>query len=317
MLISEIKVKIPTMSDNEDLEKTSVLTSETLKITLDSANKTPATLVLLVGPASSIGKQWQLSGSDLVIGRSPNNSIFIDDRSVSKSHAKFVLAGKDTLVMDLESTNKTVINSQPIPPLTTVKLKNNDQIKVGNVIFKFLEKGNIEAVSAQKAFDRSQLDALTGAYNRGALNAYAPEAIKRSDLIGMPLSLIIFDIDHFKKVNDTHGHAAGDYVIKEIARIVKDKLIRSEDFFARYGGEEFVLVLSATAVSISANVAERIRATIENHNFEFETTKIPITVSAGVAVRSPNGVTWDELFEKSDAALYKSKNRGRNQVSIG
>ncbi len=306
------------MSDhNEDEEKTSVLTSETLKVTMDSANKSPATLVLLVGPASSIGKQWKLAGQDLVIGRSPSNSVFIDDRSVSKSHAKFVVAGNDTLVMDLESTNKTVINSQPVPPLTPVKLKNNDQIKVGNVIFKYLEKGNIEAVSAQKAFDRSQLDALTGAYNKGALQAYAPEAMKRSDLISQPLSLIVFDIDHFKKVNDTYGHAPGDYVIKEIARLVKDKLIRTEDFFARFGGEEFVLLLSATDVSVSGGVAERVRATIEAHTFDFEGTKIPITVSAGVAVRQPNGITWDELFEKADAALYKSKNRGRNQVSIG
>lgn len=306
------------MSDyDEDLEKTSVQTSETLKITMDSANKAPATLVLLVGPASSIGKQWQLSGENLVIGRSPNSSVYIDDRSVSKSHAKFVVSGQDTMVMDLESTNKTIINSQTIPPLTAVKLNNNDQIKVGNVIFKFLERGNIEAVSHKKAFDRSQLDALTGAYNRGALQAYAPEAIKRSDMIGMPLSLIIFDIDHFKKVNDTYGHAAGDYVIQEIARVVKDKLIRNEDFFSRYGGEEFVLVLSAAAVGVSANVAERVRATIEAHTFEFEGTRIPITISLGVAVRQPAGIEWQQLFEKADEALYKSKNRGRNQVTIG
>ncbi len=304
-------------NNNEDLEETSVLTSETLKAVLDNASKSPATLVLLVGPASSIGKQWQLSGENLVVGRSSSNSIYIDDRSVSKSHAKFVLAGNDILIMDLESTNKTIINSQVIPPLTTVKLKNNDQIKVGNVIFKFLEKGNLEAISAQKSFDRSQLDALTGAYDKGALLAYAPEAIKRSDLINMPLSLIIFDIDHFKKVNDTYGHVSGDYIIKEIARLVKDKLIRSEDFFARFGGEEFVLVLLATDIAISGSVAERVRATIEAYSFYFEGARIPITISVGLAVRKPNGMSWDQLFEKADAALYKSKNRGRNQVSIG
>lgn len=303
------------MSDDE-LEKTSVLTSDTLKVTLDSANRTPATLVLLVGPASSIGKQWQLDGTDAVIGRSPSSTIFIDDRSVSKSHCKFIIRGSETLIMDLESTNKTLINSQPLPPLTTVKLKNNDQVKVGNVIFKFLEKGNIESVSHKKTFDRGQIDAMTGAYNKGALESYAPEAIKRSDLIRKPLSLIVFDIDHFKKVNDTYGHAPGDYVIKEIARLVKDRLIRSEDFFSRFGGEEFVLILSATPVSIAADVAERIRATIESHKFDFEGTVIPITISLGVSVREPGGADWDSLFKKGDEALYKSKNRGRNQVSI-
>ena len=302
--------------DNEDLEKTSVVTSETLKSTLDTANKTPAALVLLVGPASSIGKQWHLSSSDIVIGRSPNSTIFVDDRSVSKSHAKFMLNGSDVIVMDLESTNKTVINQQTIAPLTPVALKNNDQIKVGNVIFKFLEKGNVETVASKAAFDKSQLDALTGIYSKGALQAYSPEAIKRSDMTGGPLSLIVFDIDHFKKVNDTHGHAAGDYVIQEIARLVKDKLIRSEDFFARFGGEEFVLVVSSSDIPVSANIAERIRATIEAHTFEFEGKKMPITISAGVSVRRPKGDGWDQLFEKADKALYQSKNRGRNLVSI-
>lgn len=305
------------MSDeNEDLEKTSVVTSDTLKVTLDTANKTPATLVLLVGPASSIGKQWQLSTKDTIIGRSPNSSIFVDDRSVSKSHAKIMLNGNDILVMDLESTNKTVINSKPVPPLTPVKLGNNDQLKVGNVIFKFLEKGNVETVAHKKTFDKSQLDALTGIYSKGALQAFAPEAIKRSDMTGQPLSLVIFDIDHFKQVNDTHGHAAGDYVIQEIARLVKDKLIRNEDFFARFGGEEFVLVISSSDIPVSANIAERVRATIEAHSFEHDGVVMPITVSAGVSVRKPKGMGWDELFEKADKGLYKSKNRGRNLVSI-
>ena len=305
-------------NDNEeDLERTSVATSETLKVTLDTANKTPAALVLLVGPASSIGKQWHISSNNIVVGRSPSSAVFVDDRSVSKSHARFILGdGGDVSVMDLESTNKTVINHQTIAPLTPVKLGNNDQIKVGNVIFKFLEKGNVETVASKATFDKTQLDALTGIYSKGALQAYSPEAIKRSDMTTEPLSLIIFDIDHFKKINDTYGHAAGDYVIKEIARLVKDKLIRGEDFFARFGGEEFVLVVSSADIPVSSYIAERIRASIEAHIFDFEGVKMLITVSAGVSVRKPKGDQWDQLFEKADKALYRSKNRGRNLVSI-
>lgn len=303
--------------DPKDEDKTSVLTSETLKVHLDNADKTPPTLVLLVGPASSIGKQWSLEGENLVIGRSPTSTVFVDDRSISKSHAKFILQGNDTYIMDLDSTNKTVINSKPVPPLTTAVLKNNDQIKIGNVIFKFLERGNIEAVSHKKTFDRTQIDAMTGAYNKGALLAYAPEAIKRSDLLGIPLSVIVFDIDHFKKVNDTYGHPAGDHVITEIAKLVKDKLTRSEDFFSRFGGEEFVLILSGTPRHTAADIAERIRASVESYKFEFEGVKMPITISLGVATRDANGDPWDMIFEKGDQALYKSKKRGRNQVSIG
>ncbi|MCO5114292.1 MAG: GGDEF domain-containing protein [Bdellovibrionaceae bacterium] len=303
--------------DPKDEDKTSVLTSETLKVHLDNADKTPPTLVLLVGPASSIGKQWSLEGDDIVIGRSPTSTVFVDDRSISKSHAKFILQGEETYIMDLDSTNKTVINSKPVAPLTTAVLKNNDQIKTGNVIFKFLERGNIEAVSNKKTFDRTQIDSMTGAYNKGALLAYAPEAIKRSDLLGIPISVIVFDIDHFKKVNDTYGHAAGDFVINEIAKLVKDKLTRSEDFFSRFGGEEFVLVLSGTPRHTAADIAERIRASVEGFKFEYENVKLPITISLGVATRDAGGDPWDMLFEKADQALYKSKKRGRNQVSIG
>lgn len=303
--------------DPKDEDKTSVLTSETLKVHLDNADKTPPTLVLLVGPASSIGKQWSLEGDDIVIGRSPTSAVYVDDRSISKSHAKFILQGNETYIMDLDSTNKTVINSKPVAPLTTAVLKNNDQIKTGNVIFKFLERGNIEAVSNKKTFDRTQIDAMTGAYNKGALLAYAPEAIKRSDLLGIPISVIVFDIDHFKKVNDTYGHAAGDFVITEIAKLVRDKLTRSEDFFSRFGGEEFVLVLSGTPRHTAADIAERIRASVEGFKFEYENVKLPITISLGVATRDAGGDPWDMLFEKADQALYKSKKRGRNQVSIG
>lgn len=303
--------------DPNEEDKTSILTSDTLKVHLERADKSPPTLVLLVGPASSIGKQWSLEGDNLVIGRSPSSPIYVDDRSISKSHAKIIVQGDGAHIMDLESTNKTIVNNKPVSPLTTASLTNNDQIKVGNVIFKFLEKGNIEAISNKKTFDRTQIDAMTGAYNKGALLAYAPEAIKRSDLVGMPISVIIFDIDHFKKVNDTYGHAAGDYVIKTLASLIKDKLTRGEDFFARFGGEEFVLALSGAPLHVAAEVAERIRANVEVQKFEFENIKMPITISLGVASRDAGGDNWDLLFEKADQALYKSKKRGRNQVSIG
>ncbi len=297
-------------------EKTSILTSETLKVHLDKADKTPPSFVLLVGPASSIGKQWYLENYEVSIGRSTNNGVYIDDRSVSKVHAKIFIEKDGTYIVDLESTNKTIVNSQEIKPLERVKLGNNDQIKTGNVIFKFLDKGNIESVSHKKSFDRSKTDALTGAFNKGALNDYAPEAIKRSDLLGLPLSLVVFDIDHFKKVNDTFGHAAGDCVIKDIARLVKDKLTRSEDFFARFGGEEFVIVLTGSTKETATHVAERVRVSIEAYNFMFETKSIPVTVSLGVATREPKAQSWKEIFELADQALYKAKARGRNQVAI-
>lgn len=303
--------------DNTDFaDKTSIMQSDTFKLRLAEAGKAPPSLVLLVGPASSVGRQWPLEDTDRIIGRSPNAHIYVDDKSVSKSHAKVMLQGGDVTMMDLESTNKTVINGKLVTPLSPIKLSNNDQIKCGNVIFKFLEQGNLETVASAQTYGRSQTDALTGIANRGALNIKGPEAYKRSGLLGIPLSLIAFDIDHFKKVNDTYGHPAGDYVLKEIARVIGTRLIRGNDFFSRTGGEEFTLLLLGSNLRTAEEVAERIRQTIEAHQFNFEGTDIPITISAGVAIKNEQDPNWEAIYERADKALYHSKNSGRNRVSV-
>ncbi len=297
-------------------DKTSILPSDTFKLRLAQAGQAPPALVLLVGPAASVGRQWPIEDKDVIIGRSPNANIFVDDRSVSKFHAKLVLSGGDVSLIDLESTNKTFVNGKVLPPLQPLQLRNNDQIKTGNIIFKFLERGSIETVASAQAFDRALTDALTEIANRGALEAKAPEFFKRASLLGFPLSLLIFDIDKFKDVNDTYGHPAGDYILKEISSVIKTKLIRGNDFFARAGGEEFCLFLAGSALNQAEEVAERIRATIEAQQFVFEGKKIPITISIGVAGYDPTDSDWTEIYDRADKALYHSKNSGRNCVSV-
>lgn len=309
------------MSQDEDesqevSDKTSILQSDTFKLRIAQAGQAPPALVLLVGPAASVGRQWPLEDTDRIIGRAPNAHIYVDDRSVSKFHAKLVMSGGDVSIIDLESTNKTIVNGKMIQPLVPLKLRNNDQIKTGNIIFKFLERGSIETVASAQTFDRSQTDALTGIANRGALNAQGPEVFKRSHLLGIPLSLLIFDIDRFKGVNDTFGHQAGDHVLQEVSRVVRDKLIRGNDFFARSGGEEFCLLLLGTPPPLAEEIAERIRATIEGHAFVYEKKNIPLTISLGVAYKMDTDSTWEEIFERADKALYHSKNSGRNRVSV-
>lgn len=297
-------------------DKTSVLPSDTFKLRIAQAGQAPPALVLLVGPAASVGRQWPLEDTDRIIGRAPNAHVFVDDRSVSKFHAKLVLVAGDVSIIDLESTNKTVVNGKIIQPLVPVKLRNNDQIKVGNIIFKFLERGSIETVASAQTFDRSQTDALTSIANRGALMAQGPEVFKRAGLIAIPFSLLIFDIDKFKNVNDTYGHAAGDFVLQEVSKVVRDKLIRGNDFFARSGGEEFCLLLLGTPPPLAEEIAERIRATIENHAFMFEGILIPITISLGVAYKVETDQGWEDIYERADKAMYHSKNSGRNRVSV-
>lgn len=303
--------------DNSDnLEKTSIVASDTFRGRLKEADEVPPAIVVLIGPPGYVGKQYPITANDIVIGRSVESQVYIDDRSLSRSHAKFAVNGSEVSVIDLGSTNKTVVNGQVIPPLASCLLKNNDQIKTGNVIFKFLEKGSIEAMTNAAMYERAQKDALTGAHSKGALIEKGPEAVKRSEVLNEPLSLVTFDIDHFKKINDTYGHPGGDYVLKELCQVVINKLIRSNDFFARYGGEEFVLLLSGSPSKNAFEVGERIRQTIESHEFVFENRKIPVTISVGVATKLANETEWTQTYDRADKALYQSKQGGRNRVTM-
>lgn len=306
------------MSDSGDKtslgDKTSIVASDTFKGKLRAADETPPAIVVIVGPPGYVGKQWLITKSDMTIGRSEGLDMTVTDGSLSRSHAKFVLTSSDVQIVDLESTNKTQVNGQVLPPLVPRRLANNDKIQTGSVIFKFLEKGNVESLSSQELFDKASKDALTGAFSKRALLDKGPEAVQRADVLTEPLSVITYDIDFFKKINDGFGHVGGDYVLKELGQLMQSKLVRSNDYFARYGGEEFVLILQATPMKTAMEVAERIRATIEAHSFIFENKKIPVTISIGVSTKMPNE-SWETIYNRADKALYSSKQNGRNKVT--
>lgn len=303
-------------NNSDEMEKTSVVQSETFKVRIARAGKAPPCLVLLVGPSQFIGKQWVIEDTDRILGRSHLSHIFIDDKSISKSHAKLTLSAGEVHIVDLHSTNKTIVNGNILQPDAPQLLKNNDQIVVGNIIFKFLEKGNIETVSVADTFDRGNRDALTGIANRGAFNQRAEESFRKSELLGVEYSIITFDIDNFKKVNDTHGHPAGDYVLIELSKVIRLKLIRENDFFARTGGEEFCFILLGANQKQTVEIAERVRQVIEAHHFEFQRVQLPITISVGVATKQPGDRKWEDIFSKADKALYESKTQGKNQVQV-
>lgn len=302
---------------SDDLtEKTSIVTGETFNGLMRPADEAPPALVVLLGPQGYVGKQYPLTQAEYVLGRSVECGIHLDDKSVSRNHARMVVVGSEVTVVDLGSANKTVVNGNILNPMAPLKLKNNDQIKIGNLILKFLEKGNIEAITNREMNEKAVKDGLTGAYTKGALIERGPELIKRSEVLNEELSLIVLDIDHFKKINDQHGHAAGDQILKQLSDVVSTKMVRSQDFFARYGGEEFVILLAHTPLRAAAEVSERIRATIESMAFIYDGKKIPVTVSLGVATRKTEEGVWDTFFKRADTALYQSKQNGRNRVTI-
>jgi diguanylate cyclase (GGDEF)-like protein len=305
------------MSDENEnnLDKTSVVASETLQKKLDEAEKAPPAIVMLMGPAKYVGRQWLLNLKELIVGRAHDSHVFVEDRSVSKKHGKFIVEGTNIFFEDLSSTNGTEINDAAIVAQQRIKIKNNDQIKCGNVIFKFLESGNIETYTHKNTYDRTQLDPLTQIYNKGALMATGEETVVKAIQSNYPVTLIVFDLDNFKNLNDTYGHAAGDFVLREMASLIQNQLIRSEDFFARFGGEEFCLILSGSPLQRGVDVAERIRSTIAKYEFRYNDQVLPVTISMGVASLTPEMTSWDELFEKADKASYLSKQGGKNRVS--
>lgn len=301
-------------SNQED--KTVVSSDTTRKNIFGTFSEAPPVVVVLMGPPAYVGKQFPLAQIETVIGRSTDAFISIDDRSLSRSHARIIASGLEVSILDLGSTNKTIVNGNMLPPLAPCILKNNDQIKVGNVVLKFLEKGSLEALSNQAMLEKANKDALTGTYSKGFLIERAPETIRRTKALKEELSLIVFDIDFFKKINDGFGHPGGDYVLKELCRIVSSNLIRSNDLFARYGGEEFVIILSGTNLTTAQDIGERIRQTIESSRFNYEGRAIPVTVSVGVSALHANEDDWSVLFKRADTALYTSKQTGRNKVTV-
>ena len=167
----------------------------------------------------------------------------------------------------------------------------------------------------QQSIELALVDPLTGLNNRRFLDNHLATMLDQAHRRRAPLSLMIFDIDHFKRVNDTHGHGCGDEVLKGFADRLR-RIIRGGDLLCRLGGEEFVIVMPNASVELAARVAERTRSAIETEPFVIDRSgrTIPITVSVGVAGRGRDSDA-DSLYRRADRALYRSKSEGRNRVT--
>lgn len=304
-------------SEKEDDQTTIILGSE-WDHPAETGESLPAALICLMGPQGCVGRRWTLSGEQTVIGRSPTVHICIDDPSVSRIHAGVVqTSDTDVVLVDLNSRNGTWLDDKKIPSNEPLSLGDNQRIKVGTAVFKYLAPGNIEYLSNKYLYESAQKDAMTSAYSRGALEQLGPDSVKKAAALQSPLSIILLDIDHFKSINDDHGHLCGDSVLIELVRLIQQELLRTEDYLARYGGEEFVVILTNTSLPQAMDIAERIRQRIERHLFECPEKKVPVTVSLGVADVHNFSEKWEELLKRADGALYSSKRGGRNSVHVG
>lgn len=277
---------------------------------LSEAEKKDPALVVIQGEMT--GRVFRLKPGRNLIGRHPNSEIPLHQRAVSSLHAEIRVGAEATVILeDLKSTNGTILNRDKIT--RPAVLQPGDLIKIGGCVFKYIDN-KLDANFTESLHQGAITDPLTGVYNKGYLMKALASSIEIAKG-GFPLSLIIFDLDHFKKVNDKHGHLAGDYVLKETCRVLKEAVIRTEDVLARYGGEEFAVVMPDSPLAPAVRVAERIRATMEGHNFVFNNVKIPVTSSSGVVTWKPAFDSPDPMIEAADQLLYKSKEQGRNRVS--
>jgi diguanylate cyclase (GGDEF)-like protein len=267
-----------------------------------------ACLVVIYG--NELGRKYSLESPSVTLGRSNKCDIQIDQESVSRAHSKITNAGRSVKIRDLGSTNGTYVNDELVEERTLV---DGDFIKIGRTIFKFLSGGNIERAYHEEIYRLTTVDGLTQIFNKRYFVEALDREIARASRYRRELSLVMFDLDHFKEVNDTHGHLAGDAVLKTLAHTIKTR-IRSEDIFARYGGEEFAIILPEIDGHNAHQFAEKIRRIVETTDFIFEATKIPVTISMGVATLDLEEPAAAALVKRSDERLYEAKASGRNCV---
>ena len=271
-----------------------------------------AYLVVLAG--ASVGEMYKVEVDKTIIGRGQKAHIRLLDDGISREHAQVVVEGGKIYLQDLGSTNGTFCNGLKVDRR---ELADGDKILVGSTtILKFTYHDNLDEIFQKQMYESALRDGLTKAFNKKYFTDRLESELTFALRHESPLVLVMFDIDHFKKVNDTHGHPAGDLVLSEIATLLTAAL-RAEDVFARYGGEEFAVICRGTDLSQAQVVGERMRKAVEKHRFMHEGTHIPVTISIGIAsLPDPAVKDATDLVARADKALYQSKHGGRNRVTI-
>ncbi|MCP4868598.1 MAG: GGDEF domain-containing protein [Proteobacteria bacterium] len=277
--------------------------------------KTP-TVTVVAGPNPGTFVSIERANRAVFVGRDATCEFPLDDPSVSRRHARIYLerlqsAGEALVVLqDLQSTNGTLVNGEQVDRAT---LKHGDRIHIGDVLLRFemLDQVDIDYRDGiARRVQEGERDSLTGLLSRQAMDNHLPALIEHCDQGDAPVSAVMMDLDHFKKVNDTMGHPIGDAVLKETGQLVRDA-IRREDLAIRYGGEEFLLVLAGARRLHARLLAERLREGVARTEFA-EIPGLRITCSLGVAERAP-GEPVKEWLQRADDALYRAKDKGRNR----
>jgi diguanylate cyclase (GGDEF)-like protein len=265
-------------------------------------------LVVIEGPR--LGQCVQVHEVPVVIGRAPEADFRIDHASVSRLHCSVWQEVLGAAVRDLDSKNGVRVNGQPV---RRAELRDGDYLTLGDVMMKFVAGGSPEARYHEALFGLANFDSLTQLLNRRAFREMLDAAVARTAEDPEPLSLAIFDLDHFKQINDVLGHDAGDASLRRLSTILRDHL-RPRDTAGRLGGDEFCVILPQTGPSEAHVWCERLRQAIDGLGLADSGLPQPVSISVGVATWEPALGSAHDFLRLADKALLRAKAAGRNRV---
>ncbi len=275
-----------------------------------------ADVILIAHPENQrLGSRYRLSpGTTLEIGRSVDLGISLPEvMSMSRKHARLRYFGSAVTIEDLGSTNGTYINGQPIHGRTV--LRSGDRFQTAAVHFKFLHEQDVENAYHLAIVEAAERDNLTEIFNKRKYEEVAQREFSRSVRMQRPLSLILFDLDEFKKINDIHGRLLGDFALKQVATLAQE-IARPEHLLARVGGDEFAILAPEANAEEARALAIKLRDSIEGPGHCYGDTKLSITCSFGIAELSPHITSPKGLYQAADSALLQAKRGGRSRVAV-
>ena len=275
-----------------------------------------ANLIVIAHPNQAmLGRRYRVSAeAPLEVGRSSETTLsFPDVPSISRRHARLVFNEGEVWLEDLGSRNGTFLNDEPLRENRL--LSSGDRFQCGTVVFKFLHEEDAENAYHEAIYNLVIRDGLTNVFNRRRFQEELDREFQRARRYGRPLALILLDVDHFKRINDTYGHVSGDTVLRSLAHGL-ESLLRPEQLLARVGGEEFVVLCPETPREGAGVFAERLRALVETLEVMSRGSRIVVTCSFGVAELESGMRTSEELYAAADHTLYMAKSAGRNRVVI-
>jgi diguanylate cyclase (GGDEF)-like protein len=286
-------------------------------IPANESQKIEHTIILTIigGNEIDFGKHFLLEKNKILLGRDDTNDIAINDRKISKVHCEISMIKssqgiEQIFIKDLDSTNGTYVNSALIDQIT---LHAGAKIQIGDTVLRLSYNDELEKEYHAKLFNYAVRDTHTGLYNKRFIINELENISRIARRSGRAFSIVIIDIDDFKRINDLYGHVSGDEYLKSITKLFTQSL-REQDIAGRIGGEEFLIILPETRIDGAFRLAVRIRKNVEDFVLNYLNFEIRTTISAGVCQYESTIKDINELLDIADQALYEAKRSGKNNV---